>query len=62
MDPEVDPKTLTRDFDGFRWARLRKETGNDTRYLSVATGYAWPSPPDQYSKHLKTGLLSHSIN
>ncbi|KAL9005166.1 MAG: hypothetical protein Q9188_002040 [Gyalolechia gomerana] len=38
MDPEVDPKTLTRDFDGFRWARLRKETGNDTRYLSVATG------------------------
>lgn len=38
IDPEADPKTLRRDFDGFRWARLRKETGRDGRYLSVATG------------------------
>lgn len=38
MDPEADPRTLKRDFDGFRWAKLRQETGNDTKYLSVATG------------------------
>ncbi|KAL9609778.1 MAG: hypothetical protein Q9167_005474 [Letrouitia subvulpina] len=38
IDPAVDPKSLTRKFDGFRWARMRKGTSNDTKYLSVATG------------------------
>lgn len=38
IDPAVDPKSLTREFDGFRWARMRKDTNNDTKYLSVATG------------------------
>ncbi|KAL9045293.1 MAG: hypothetical protein Q9214_001643 [Letrouitia sp. 1 TL-2023] len=38
IDPAVDPKSLAREFDGFRWARMRKGTSNDTKYLSVATG------------------------
>ena len=38
MDPEADPKTLRRDFGGFHWAWLRKETVCDGKYSSVVTG------------------------
>lgn len=38
MDPEVDPNTLCREFDGFRWERLRQIAGNENKYLSVTTG------------------------
>ncbi len=38
IDPEADQSTLSRDFDGFRWAKLRQVRGNENKYLNVTTG------------------------
>ena len=35
IDPDANPRTLTREFDGFRWSRLRAETGNGSKYNGV---------------------------
>ena len=40
IDPEADPITLSRPFDGFRWARLRQNAGNENKYLGVTTRLA----------------------
>ncbi len=38
IDSEADQSTLSRDFDGFRWAKLRQVWGNKNKYLNVTTG------------------------
>lgn len=48
IDPEADPTTLSRDFDGFRWARLREIPGNENKYLSVTTGSVEPVTPSAF--------------
>jgi len=38
IDLEADQSTLSLDFDGFRWAKLRQVRGNENKYLNVTTG------------------------
>ena len=38
IDHEVDPTTLSRDWDGFRWARLREKPGHANKHTAVASG------------------------
>lgn len=55
MDPESDKSDLTREFDGFRWERMRNVPGNESKFLSVTTGYAratltdFPIPSSNHS-------------
>lgn len=37
VDPDARPGSITRDFDAFRWARLRAEPGNARRFTTVVS-------------------------
>lgn len=38
IDHEADPTTLSREWDGFRWAKLREKPGNANKYTAVESG------------------------
>lgn len=38
MDPDAQPGSTKRTFDGFRWARLRAAPGNSEKFTTVASG------------------------
>ncbi len=38
VDPEADPASVSRDFDAFRWAKLREKPGNAQKFTTLASG------------------------
>ncbi|CAG8952503.1 hypothetical protein HYFRA_00009606 [Hymenoscyphus fraxineus] len=38
IDPEARPHAVTRDFDGFRWEKMRSQPGNEQKFTTVASG------------------------
>ncbi|KAL8951312.1 MAG: hypothetical protein Q9222_002711 [Ikaeria aurantiellina] len=38
IDPDAHPGSMTRDFDGFRWSRLRADPGNEQKFTAAASG------------------------